>query len=126
MNKQSYISAVIVLGLSVASLFAGYWLGYEDRQELVQAIIRNIEREQQNNAAETRDSLRMLVALKEGRKEIVVDLLTSKVKSGLRLTQPIGHEVVDYLSSISEPSKATLQEAIEYQNKYCSDQCLGL
>ena len=126
MKMQSYISVLAILGVSIASLLSGYWLGYEERRELSQFLVRSIESEQQNRAAETRDSLRMLAALREGREGIVVELLTDKVKSGLKPIPPIGHEIVDHLSRLGNPNEATMQEAIAYQEQYCSDPCLGL
>lgn len=126
MKKQNYLSASLILLLSLSCLIVGYWLGYEERQKLAKLIVSSIEREQTDRAEDTKDNLRMLIALQEGKTEIVGKLLTIKVKSGLIPVATTGDEAVDHLSGLGMPSEATMREALNYQMRYCTDKCLGL
>jgi len=123
---KNYISILIVIIFSILGLVVGLWVGNEERKELASFTASIVEDQQKFRASETKTNLNMLIALQEGKYEIVKNILSIKVKSGLKIPIKIGVAKTDKLSELGVPSKKTFKQALEYQNKYCSNKCLGL
>lgn len=112
MKKQNYISAFIILFLSITCLLTGYWLADQERKELAEALLEVIEGNQRSNDLNTKTYIGMLTSLKQGDYIQVDKLLLSKAKSGLKHPS-------------ASNAKLRLQ-GLEYQDKFCDDRCLGL
>ncbi|HUT42150.1 MAG TPA: hypothetical protein VM011_12490 [Gammaproteobacteria bacterium] len=126
MAKQNWFNAMLMLLLSCACLIAGYYLGYEERKELAENLIETLEMQLRGQAFDTRMNLNMLRSLKEGRTDVVENILIPRVKSGLTSTPPIGHDLIDHLAGLYNPDQKTLEQALDFQSRYCADKCLGL
>lgn len=119
-------SAFIVVIIFILGLVLGLWVGNEERKELANFAVSTVEDQQKISTRETKVYLDMLVSLQEGKNEVVKDILSIKVKSGLKTPIKIGITEIDKLSELGVPSKKTYKQALEYQKKYCSEKCLGL
>ena len=126
MKKSTPIYAIIFIVLSIASFITGFWAGTDEKEEAERYFVNYVESSLEASANRTLKNLKMLIALKEGNKDIVVEILTGSVRSGLRKMPEIGHPGVDYLAKLSEPTESTKMLAIEYQKKYCQSKCLGI
>ena len=124
--KNNYISAIVILVLSVTCFVTGYWLANEEKKKVGKDFVKFIEDYQNERALNTRENVDMLMAIKEGNTDLVVKLLTVRANSGLKVYKPIGHEGADYLAGLSNPSEETIRRATEYQQKYCKYKCLGM
>lgn len=119
-------SAFIVVIIFILGLVLGLWVGNEERKKLANFAVSTVEDQQKISTRETKVYLDMLVSLQEGKNEVVKDILSIKVKSGLKTPIKIGITEIDKLSELGVPSKKTYKQALEYQKKYCSEKCLGL
>lgn len=126
MAKQSWLNAMLILVLSSACLFAGWYMGYAERKELAEILIETLEMQSQGQVSDTRMNLNMLRSLKDGRTDVVENILISRVKGGLKSTHPIGHDFIDRIAGLSNPDRETLDQALDFQSRYCADKCLGL
>lgn len=121
------IKATLIIAFSfILGTVLGIWVGNEERKELANFAVSTVEDQQKSRVSETKTNLDMLIALQEGKNEIVKNILSIKVKSGLKTPLRIGVAEIDKLSELGVPSKKVLKQALEYQNKYCSNKCLGL
>ncbi len=119
-------SAFIVVIIFILGLVLGLWVGNEERKQLANFAVSTVEDQQKISTRETKVYLDMLVSLQEGKIEAVKDILSIKVKSGLKTPIKIGIPEIDKLSELGVPSRKTYKQALEYQKKYCSEKCLGL
>jgi hypothetical protein len=125
MNKRNLISATLILLMSLVSMVFGYWVGEKGKSEIAMSYIDLVDSMQRQEFSDAKIDLDTLRALKEGKDEIAHKILELKVRSGLtyiELDEIFGEEV----RAPIKPSKKLLDQAAEYQAKYCEDKCLGI
>lgn len=101
-------------------------MGYEERKELALFAISNVRDNHNIMESHARDNLNVLVAVQEEKLEVVKELLTFKVKSGLSFKRETGPLEVEGVTIVDPPNEILHKKAREYQEKYCSNNCLGL
>jgi len=126
MKKQYTQFALLIVFLSVTSLFVGYRFGREAKIDLVHVLFAETFDAQRRYVFDTKINLRMLNALQSGNYDVVKDILTKRVKSAFEPRPATGRENIDEMAKYRTPDKETYVQAKKYQSTYCEDKCLGI
>jgi len=131
--KQNYVSAIAIFICSILSLFVGYLVADIETNEAEQSFSSIVKSNYLDGLSDARFYVDILYALREDNAEIVEELLQIRAKS-LVNNSDRNYEMLENLFGEGVGKQVLgkklddrlIRRALEYQNKYCSDKCLGL